>query len=258
MQGTDPTAYDASFAHLCAGTHAHLLDRVREVVRPPGALLDVGTGTGMLARRASEAGFLVTGVDHDPGMLAAATARAPGARFALGTLPALAVADGAFDAAVANFVINHVADPRASVAEMHRCVRPGGVAATAIWGTFPNPLAVVWDAMIELSGAYRPAPATLDPALEFERTPEGLAGLHRAAGASDVDAGELSWTWTVVPADVWRAVAGGVAGIGAVYRANTAGTQEAMRVAFDAITSGLAVDGALHLESRAVWAIATA
>ncbi|MEV4766482.1 methyltransferase domain-containing protein [Micromonospora chokoriensis] len=54
----------------------------------------------------------------------------------LAALPRLPFTSGSFDAAVANFVINHVGDPRAAVDELRRVVRPAGWIAVTIW---PDP-----------------------------------------------------------------------------------------------------------------------
>ena len=56
-------------------------------------------------------------------------------RWVRGALPRLGLRSGAFDAVVANFVVNSVADPRAAARELARVVRPGGVVALTTWGS---------------------------------------------------------------------------------------------------------------------------
>lgn len=112
-------AYRHSFATLCAGT----LDRLLADTCG-GHHLDVGCGTGELAARAATGGRSVVATDADPDMVAIAATRH--AAVLQASLPALPFDDGRFDTVTANFVVNHVPDPRAAMAELARVVRPGG------------------------------------------------------------------------------------------------------------------------------------
>lgn len=51
--------------------------------RDGGLVIDAGCGSGVLARKLTDAGFDVLGIDASPAMLALARAHAPAARFAL-------------------------------------------------------------------------------------------------------------------------------------------------------------------------------
>lgn len=92
-------------------------------------VLDVGCGTGRHALRLAARGALVTGLDPSPQMLAVARAEAqrqgldadlrPG-RF--GELPA----DGSFDLVLCSLVLCHLPEIGGPVAEMARCLKPGG------------------------------------------------------------------------------------------------------------------------------------
>jgi SAM-dependent methyltransferase len=95
---------------------------VRQTVagNPPLALLDVGCGTGRLARRMHESGFSVTGVDISPDAVRAAREQDPGADSA-GPGPRFHVADfasarppciagGPFDVVVCQLVLSIVGD----------------------------------------------------------------------------------------------------------------------------------------------------
>src|SRR6185369_9111359 len=115
------TAYARSFAGLCAHAAPPL---VTAVAAGPGVrLLDVGTGPGTVAALAVALGADVDAVDAEPSMVALAARRVPQATVRLGILPDLPFVDATFDAVVANFVINHVADPAAAVAELARVAR---------------------------------------------------------------------------------------------------------------------------------------
>ena len=135
-------AYDRSFAPLCAYPVHALLDLA--AAGAGSRVLDVGTGTGTVAAAAAARGARVTAVDADAGMVELCAARVPAADVREATLPALPFADGEFDAVVANFVINHVADPAAAVRELRRVVRPGGRVAVTIWPSPAPPVMQFW------------------------------------------------------------------------------------------------------------------
>jgi ubiquinone/menaquinone biosynthesis C-methylase UbiE len=104
---------------------AHWLARLL----PPGPakVLDAGCGTGGFIRvlRATQPGWQVTGVDLSP--LACGLARErTGVEMAEGSVTALPFGDGAFDAVTTGDVLYHVEDTAAALAEIVRCVKPGG------------------------------------------------------------------------------------------------------------------------------------
>jgi SAM-dependent methyltransferase len=87
-------------------------------------VIDVGTGPGTVATAALARGAEVVAVDAEPSMRDAARRNALGAQVQEGVLPRLPFPAGGFDAAVANFVLNHVGDSAAGLAELRRVVRP--------------------------------------------------------------------------------------------------------------------------------------
>jgi len=110
------------------GLHANLLLALRER-RAPRRILDAGCGTGEFMRRLAAAfpDATVLGLDLDAGAARWAQAKGGGV-LAIGSIDRLPFADGAFDAAVSADVLCHcgVDGPRA-LAELRRCLRPGGV-----------------------------------------------------------------------------------------------------------------------------------
>ncbi len=95
-------------------------------------VLDIGCGSGLLARRLSDAGFAVHGIDASPAMVALARQHAPQACFDVGRLPTNA--DDALPAADAVVSTGHVLnylDSQADIAralnQLARAVRAGGV-----------------------------------------------------------------------------------------------------------------------------------
>ena len=97
---------------------------------PGMRMLDVATGTGLLAREAlavlGPTGALV-GLDPSAGMLAAWRG-VTGTRASLvrGTAEALPVADASFDFVALGYAMRHIPDLHAAFAEFHRVLRPGG------------------------------------------------------------------------------------------------------------------------------------
>ena len=111
-----------------------------------GHVLDVATGTGLVAAELLRHGFRVTALDHSPEMLARARSRFDG-RLELVEAPAesLPFADAAFDHLTFTYLLRYVDDPAATLAELARVVRPGGCVASLEFGVptgAPRPL---WD-----------------------------------------------------------------------------------------------------------------
>jgi len=91
-------------------------------------VLDVGTGTGLVATQAVRIvgdPALVTGVDPSTGMLAAARLPA-GVRVLLGKAEDLPTESEQFDFLSMGFALRHVAGIEAAFTEFHRVLRPGG------------------------------------------------------------------------------------------------------------------------------------
>ncbi|MBS2938324.1 hypothetical protein KDN32_11275 [Nocardioides sp. J2M5] len=107
--------------------------------------------------------------------------------------------------------------------------------------------------MLEASGAVEPVFPRLAATDDFARTPDGLAGLFSAAGASVVDARMVDWVWSVAPDDFWAAPTGGVAGLGIAWAAQTPEVQDRMRVELDRLSEPLVVDGLLRLPASAAY-----
>jgi SAM-dependent methyltransferase len=102
-----------------------------DLVVAGGAVLDLGCGSGELARHLAAAGFLVTGCDIAPLMLhrAAAADHQHAVRWirlesGWRTLPFVAAS---LDAVIAASVLEYVPDPAVVLGECARVLRPGGV-----------------------------------------------------------------------------------------------------------------------------------
>jgi SAM-dependent methyltransferase len=94
-------------------------------------VLDLGTGTGILALELARLGCRVVAVDRSKAMLEAARAKlaaegVSGVDLREGDAAALPLPDGELDAAFAHMVLQYLPSPADALAEMARVVRPGG------------------------------------------------------------------------------------------------------------------------------------
>jgi len=115
-----------------------------------GHVLDVATGTGLVAALLLRQGHEVTGLDQSPEMLAVARRRF-GDEVALvnASADALPFHSEAFDHLTFTYLLRYVADPAATLAELARVVRPGGFVASLEFGVpkgLPRPL---WDLYVK-------------------------------------------------------------------------------------------------------------
>ncbi|MGA5553167.1 class I SAM-dependent methyltransferase [Streptomyces lavendulocolor] len=100
-------------------------------LRPGGAVLDAGCGTGRALpylRAVVGAGGTVVGLDLTPAMLAAAVraGRAGQGALLLGDVGRLPLRDGVLDAVFGAGLVSHLARPEEDLRELARAVRPGG------------------------------------------------------------------------------------------------------------------------------------
>ncbi len=122
-----------------------------------GHVLDVATGTGLVAAQLLRRGFEVTGVDQSPEMLAIAHRRfGDGVRLVHASAHALPLDSESFDHLTFTYLLRHVADPGATLAELARVVRPGGFVASLEFGVPSGPARPLWPlyvgAMLPLAG----------------------------------------------------------------------------------------------------------
>ena len=127
-----PVGHGQYAEHAAAGLLA-LLHASR--LPPRARVLDVGCGSGLLARRLVEAGFDVVGVDASPAMIDLARTQAPGARLEVLALPTGRPPDapgGLPSADAVSIVLNDLDGTEAITAalgELAVALRPGGLLA---------------------------------------------------------------------------------------------------------------------------------
>lgn len=104
--------------------------------RPGSRVVDVASGTGLVARALARRGAHVVQLDPSLPMLARGLARtrssgvASAVRAVGGRAEQLPFPDHAFDALTVTYLLRYVDDPAATVRELLRVVRPGGAVAS--------------------------------------------------------------------------------------------------------------------------------
>lgn len=187
---------------------------------PDDTVLDVACGTGAVALELVRVhGCRVVGIDQSSEMLAAGRNRiASAGRGGLielreGRAEELPFPDASFDALTFTYLLRYVDDPGATLGELARVVRPGGIVAGLEFHVPGNPLArISWELYVRgllpgmgtlVSRGWAGVGRFLGPSIRmfWARYPlERLLDLWRQAGLEDVQVRTLSLGGGVV---VW-------------------------------------------------------
>jgi len=140
--------YERAGALLSFGQDARWRKRLVDSLgaAPGDVVLDVATGTGLVARAVSERyGCAVVGLDRSADMLTAAAARDGHIALVRGRAETLPFPDKSFDHLTFTYLLRYVDDPPATMRELARVVRPGGRIVALDFGVPPNQiLRTVW------------------------------------------------------------------------------------------------------------------
>jgi demethylmenaquinone methyltransferase/2-methoxy-6-polyprenyl-1,4-benzoquinol methylase len=176
-----------------------------------GHVLDVATGTGLVADELLRHGFHVTGLDQSPEMLAQARRRL-GDRVQLveASAEAMPFAPASFDHVTFTYLLRYVDDPAATMRELVRVLRPGGTVAGLEFGVPAWPWRGPWEAWVRLGlplagralgRGWLEVGRFLGPSIRehWRRFPlDRQLALWRSAGLEDVRARRLTLSAAVV------------------------------------------------------------
>lgn len=173
-----------------APLHARVLDLAG--VGPGTTLLDLGCGPGVFARAAADRGALVSGIDVDPTVVAAAARAVPEARFRVGD--AHEPPPGPFDVVTGVQVLQHVAGP---LGVLRGAGAVGGTVVVTVWGRADE---CDIGAFGEVLGRWLP-PRRTPPGPPPVTDPDRLRALATTAGLHVVRVEEVHCPFTYADAD---------------------------------------------------------
>ena len=217
-----PDHYDRVGAAMSFGQDPRWRRALVDFVDPRAGMriLDVATGTGMVAFALAARGAEVVGLDQSEAMLGAARARldrtpalAPRMTFIAGEAEALPFADGEFDALSFTYLLRYVDDRAATMRELSRVLKPGGRIGMVEFGVPGDPaLRALWRIHTRVglpllgrtvSRAWYDVGRFLGPNIERFHTAEpDLPALWRAAGIGGAARRDMSFGAGVVMAGV--------------------------------------------------------
>lgn len=209
-----PSRYDRMAALLSIGQDPRWRRALVAAIDPqPGQrVLDVATGTGLVARElVHQGGCNVVAVDQSPHMLAGARRRlaeapelAARVRLVQGEAECLPFADQEFDALTFTYLLRYVENAVATMGELARVVRPGGRIGMIEFGVPPSSLLrALWRVHTRLvlplagrlvSASWYDVGRFLGPSIEdlHAREPD-LAALWNRAGVRPVVVRRMSF-----------------------------------------------------------------
>jgi ubiquinone/menaquinone biosynthesis C-methylase UbiE len=190
MLETTALEYESRFVPaLFHGWAQQLVDAAAP--RTGEAVLDVGCGTGVVARLAASragSGGRVAGVDANPGMLAVASRLVPQIDWRLGRAESLPFGDAAFDVVFCQFALMFFDDREAALRGMWRTLRPGGRLVVSVFDTLARNTA--YAAMAEALQRHVGEVAAAALRMPFSLGDQG--GLRALCAAADIHSAEVA------------------------------------------------------------------
>jgi demethylmenaquinone methyltransferase/2-methoxy-6-polyprenyl-1,4-benzoquinol methylase len=124
---------------------------VARVPRDGGTVLDVATGTGLVAEQLLARGHRVTGLDQSPEMLAVARRRFAGrVELVEASATEIPFENASFDHLTFTYLMRYVDDPGATLSELARVVRPGGTIASLEFCVPRGGWRPLWDLYVDI------------------------------------------------------------------------------------------------------------
>jgi SAM-dependent methyltransferase len=241
-------SYHAFFVPITEHAAEPLLDAVD--VRSDTRVLDVATGSGVVASHAAARQAAVIGVDISPRMVSLAARLNPTCMFREAEVESLPFSKGSFDAVVCAFGIGHFPNAGAAVAECARVlVAPTGRLALAWWDVpARNRLHGVLLESIQAVGVVPPRDLPPGPPMFRYSDDEQIRDLLRTARLDDVAVTSHHFTYAIGgPEMLWDGAMGSLARTSALLAAQPPELLRRIRFEFDRLLAPYWVSGHIAL-----------
>jgi SAM-dependent methyltransferase len=240
-----------------AATEEQQLPTYEEAIRRLGIghgtrVLEVGCGSGVFLRAASERGAHVSGLDAAPQLIELARARVPEADVRVGDLQFLPYEDDAFDVVAGFNSFFFAADMVAALREAGRVAKPGGRVLIQVWGRHER---CSLDAIKPIVRPFFPGTDPNAPPPPDLSEPGLLERLASAAGLVPESTFDLSWAYVYEDEDALARSLLSAASVG-----DAAGEREGVvrRALIDVLAPYRTADGGYRLENEWHCLVATA
>jgi len=240
-------SYHAFFVPITEHAAEPLLDAAK--VRAGTRMLDVATGSGVVAAHAVARQASVVGTDLSSRMVSLAATLNPACTFQEADVESLPFPEGAFDAVVCAFGIGHFPDAAAAIAECTRVLATGGRLALA-WWDLParNRLHGVLLEPVQEVGTAPVQDLPSGPPMFRYSDDEQLRDLLGSASLADVSVASHSFTYGIESADrLWSGAMGSLARTSALLLGQAPEVQRRIRSSFDRLVSEYLVSERIEL-----------
>ena len=212
FSGSIPEAYDRYLGPLLFEWSAEDM-AARVAATKPSRVLEIAAGTGILTRHLAGAlnGTEIIATDLNRAMLdyaAASNGDLPGVTYQQADALDLNFEEGGFDVVVCQYGIMFFPDKAKGMAEMTRMLRPGGMLALNVWGSYEaNPAVAVVDSVIRSFFDSDP-PRFLEAPFSMGDDKDARA-LFEAAGLTNIVSTVVTRSQPAAYADVARGLVTG-------------------------------------------------
>ena len=167
-------------------------------IKPGISLLDVGCGTGIFCKLASDKGAAITGLDATPEFIAEAKHRLPSASFMVGEMEELPFADKSFDVVCGFNSFQYAANTKIALTEAKRVLADEGKLVAMIWGNKEDCEAA---SFLKAAGSLLPPPPPGAPG-PFALTENSLLEtILKDIGFSKINTTDVASVWDYADID---------------------------------------------------------
>ncbi len=224
-----------------------LLDAAR--VGAGTRLLDIATGPGYVAARATSRDAAVIGTDIAASMIALASERYPANDFRQADAEALPFPDATFDAVTGNFILPHLGDAEQAVSECARVLAPGGAIALSMWDVPEHNrlIGLLTDAVAKTTALATPDVPTGPPFFQFSPD-DALVSLLTTAGFGQITLRHITFTHRLADTDAfWNGLIGGTVRMAALVKGQREAIRTQILARFDRLVAEYAVPDGLDI-----------